>query len=97
MGAELVTELATGGNGGKGTGESATRESGREHHTRGPQAQVRGVLNCMENGVKLHTKISFRLQVSRTAPPTTASRFFLHVKILSPCIPHLTLTPLTPT
>jgi hypothetical protein len=38
----------------------------------------------------LHTKFFYRLQVSRTAPPT-APRFF------PPCMPHLTLTPLTQT
>jgi hypothetical protein len=38
----------------------------------------------------LHTKFFYRLQVSRTAHPT-APRFF------PPCMPYLTLTPLTPT
>jgi hypothetical protein len=85
MGAELVTELATGGNGGKGTGESATRESGREHHTRGPQAQVRGVLKCMEMGLSYIRKFlsdcrspGRRLPLLRQDSFST-SRFFLHV------------------
>jgi hypothetical protein len=50
-----------------------------------PQGTLSGVLSLVI--LHLHTKISYKLQVSKTAPPTAPRSFLL-------CMPHLTLTPL---